>query len=629
MKEQAKFHGPILHGRRENIYKRSMILYNLRLMITLRNVSKSFGAQTLYEDISLQINQEDRFALVGPNGSGKSTLFKLIMGADHPDSGEVALRSGIRFGYLPQETASLSGKQVLQEVLGDDFSDNRREATAKRILMGLGFQILDFSRPVFELSGGWQMRVMIAKLLLDEPDLLMLDEPTNHLDLEALLWFQKHLQNYKGALFIISHDRDFINSVTNRIVEIRNHQLYLYRGTFENYLEQKKKEEEDLISAHKRQQKEIKELETYINRFRAKAALAKSVQSKIKYLDRIERIQLPPEPKTVGFTFPHASRSGHNVLTLKNIRHSYDGKNYVYDGLDLILERGQRIALIGPNGAGKSTLLKLLSGTLPFESGERKIGHLTEVRYFSQHRAEMFQAGRTVFEEACDTPRSHSETTIRTVLGCFLFEGETVHKKIEVLSGGEKSRLGLAKLLLDPPNLMLVDEPTTHLDVASVQTLLEALKDYEGTICFISHDVYFIRQLADNVIHVNQGKITHYPGGYDYFLHRKTQEESEEAELFRSSEKKREEPPKKKKEKKAGGKKTKEQKRQEAEKRNARYQAEKEKKKKEDKIAEIKNQEKIILEKLGNPDTHKDNSKVKDLNRQLATLQKKLKAFPS
>ena len=310
-------------------------------MITLRNISKAFGAQTLFEDISLQINSGDRFALVGPNGAGKSTLFKIIMGTEPPDSGEVALRSGVRFGYLPQETPHHSGKNVIEETVGEESHDNRREAQAKKILMGLGFKVTDFERPISELSGGWQMRVMIARLLVDEPDLLMLDEPTNHLDLESLLWFQNHLQAYRGAVFLISHDREFINAVTNRIIEVREAKLTIYNGTFEDYLEQKKKAEEDLISAYNRQRKEIEELEIFISRFRAKASLAATVQSKIKYLERMEKIQLPPEQKTVGFSFPQPKRAGHNVLVLKNLRQSYDGKRFIYDGLDLTLERGQ------------------------------------------------------------------------------------------------------------------------------------------------------------------------------------------------------------------------------------------------------------------------------------------------
>jgi ATP-binding cassette subfamily F protein 3 len=502
--------------------------------------------------------------------------------------------------------------------------------------MGLGFKITDFTRLTSELSGGWQMRVMIAKLLLEEPDLLMLDEPTNHLDLESLLWFQNYLQNYRGALFLISHDRDFINAITDRIVEVDQHKLKVYTGSFESYQEQKKQEAERLLSAYKLQQKEIKDLEEFISRFRAKASLAASVQSKIKYLDRMKRIELPPDQDTVGFSFPQPKRSGHNVLVLKDIRQSYDGKRWIYNGLDLTIERGQKIVLVGPNGAGKSTLLKMLAGNLAFQSGERKLGFEVEIGYFSQHRAEMFRPERTVFQEACDTRRAHSETNIRTILGSFLFRGEAVNKKVEVLSGGEKSRLGLARLLLDPPNFILMDEPTTHLDMASVQVLIEALRRFEGTICFISHDVYFIRNIANSVIHVNDGKITWYPGAYDDFMHKKSLEEGEEAELFRAEERieashKNSSPSKEEKQSSKenlgesgnkSGRKSKEQKRREAEERNARYRQSLDQKKQGDAAKTLEQEQAEIVEKL----SHLDNSseEIKKMSLRLAEIQKEL-----
>ena len=438
-------------------------------MITLRNLSKSFVSQVLLESVSLQINERDRFALVGPNGAGKSTLFKLIMKLEEPDAGEVSLRDGIRFGYLPQETYTFMGKHVLHEVVTDpDMTSGADKARAQKILVGLGFKPTDFERPIGELSGGWQMRVAIAKLLFEQPDLLMLDEPTNHLDLESLLWFQRYLQSYQGAIFLISHDRAFMNVVVDRIVEVRDHKLQVYTGTFEDFIEERKREDAARVDAYHRQQKEIEELETFIAKFRAKASTASRAQAKIKYLEKMERITLPEELQTVEFSFPQPARCGQNALILKNVVQSYDGIRPVYNGLDLTLERGQRIALVGPNGAGKSTLLKILAGQIPIQGGERKEGFNVEVGYFSQHRAEMFTPGKTAFEEACNTKRSHSETTIRSVLGSFLFRGQAAFKKVEVLSGGEKSRLGLARLLLDPPNVLLLDEPTTHLDMSSV-----------------------------------------------------------------------------------------------------------------------------------------------------------------
>ena len=600
-------------------------------MITLRNLHKSFGAQTLFDDASLQINPGDRFAIVGPNGAGKSTLFKLILGREEPDGGEIAVRSDLRFGYLPQETPSLSGRPVLSEVLSDGAHDGRQEARAKKILAGLGFKDADFERPVSSLSGGWQMRVMIARLLFEEPDLLLLDEPTNHLDLESLLWFQDHLRVSRSAVVMVSHDRSFIDHIAQRIVELRDGKLALYPVPFSAFQEQKKQEEEKVISAYNRQQKEIKELETFISRFRAKATLASSVQSKIKYLERMERIQLPADEKTVGFSFPQPKRSGHRVLMLENIRQSYDGVHWVYDGLDLELERGQRIALVGPNGAGKSTLLKLLAGRVPFQSGERKLGFDVSLGYFSQHRTDMFRGGRTVFEEAADTPRAHSETTIRTLLGSFLFRGDAVFKPVEVLSGGEKSRLGLAKILLDPPNLLLMDEPTTHLDIASVDVLVEALKAYEGTLVFISHDVYFIRAIANHVLHVNNGEVKWYPGGYDYFLHKRALEAREGGPASVSAQRLPSQPPATEDGLEAvrSGKKTKEQKRREAEERNAAYRLKQEKKKAREARAELEEEQAEILRLMGNPETHRDPKRVADLARQLGDVQRRLKDLPA
>ena len=626
-------------------------------MITLRRISKSYGNQALFEEVSLQINQGERFALVGPNGTGKSTLFKLIMGAEDPDEGEISLRTGITFGYLPQETAIFSGRTVLDEtVMSAGLQSAATAAKAKQILVGLGFRQTDFERPISELSGGWQMRVAIARLLLEEPDLLLLDEPTNHLDLESLLWFQNYLQNYRGAIFLISHDREFINDIVNRIVEVRQRKLNVYTGSFEDYLAQRRREDENLVSAYHRQQKEIKELEDFINKFRAKASTASRAQAKIKYLEKMERIELPETLATVGFSFPQPSRSGQNVLELKNVRQSYDGKQWVYEGLDLTLERGQKIALVGPNGSGKSTLIKLLAGAIPFQTGERKLGHNTEAGYFSQHRAEMFTAGRTVFEEALSTPRHHSEQTVRTLLGSFLFRGDAVFKKVDVLSGGEKSRLGLARLLLDPPNLLLLDEPTTHLDMASVDVLLEALKKFEGTICFISHDVYFIRQLADHIIHVNRGRVTWYPGDYDYFLHKKSQEEGEEGELFRSEERIEKAhhapavtpakgrggvpsppaisgghggPPLRSRDddKTAPSRKSKEQKRLEAEHRQAKYRQEQEAKRKQDVLKQLKEAESLLLDEMSRLETHQNPARVKELSQRLGDIQKRIKAF--
>ena len=362
------------------------------------------------------------------------------------------------------------------------------------------------------------MRAHLARLLVQEPDLLLLDEPTNHLDLESLVWFQEYLTSYPGAILMISHDREFLNQLVGSIIEIAHRRLNRYRGNWDSYVEQRAAREEQQLSAYKNQQKEIASLQLFADRFRAKASKASQAQSKLKQIDRMEKIEAPvSREKTVHFHFPQPARSGHRVITLKEVDHAY-GNLVVYRGLDFEAERGQRTVLVGPNGAGKSTLLKLLAGVLPVQSGAREIGHNAKVGYFSQYRVEMLDPKQTVLETARDMPNPVSEQTARTVLGSFLFRGDDVFKTTAVLSGGEKTRLALVRLLLDPPNLLLMDEPTTHLDVGSIDALVGALAQYEGTLIFISHDVYFIRAVAKTVLHINAGKLTPYAGDYDYYL---------------------------------------------------------------------------------------------------------------
>ena len=368
------------------------------------------------------------------------------------------------------------------------------------------------------MSGGWVMRAHLARLLVQEPDLLMLDEPTNHLDLEALLWFQEYLENYPGAIVVISHDREFLNQLVGSVVEIRQSRLIRYRGNYDEYLLQREAQEEQLLAAYKNQQREIARLQTFADRFRAKATKAAQAQSKLKQIERMEKIEAPAnDDAEIDFAFPQPKRSGLKVITLKNIHHAY-GSQVVYRGIDFQAERGERTVLVGPNGAGKSTLLKILAGVLQFQSGTRQLGHNVREGYYSQYRVEMLQAERTVLEEALDTPQAVTEQFVRTLLGCFLFRGDDVFKRVSVLSGGEKSRLALVKLLLNPPNLLLMDEPTTHLDIPSIDALIVALQQFEGTLIFISHDVYFIRALANHVLHVNAGRLTHYCGDYQYYL---------------------------------------------------------------------------------------------------------------
>ena len=524
-------------------------------MLTLSGITKAYGGRTLFADVTLQLNREDRVGLVGPNGAGKSTLFSIILGEESADDGEIITERNVNIGYLPQESSPAGNETVIEiataispefvklrriikawehdhpieaqhsEDVHDDVHDKYNElngyhieAKSKQILAGLSFREKDFDRPAREMSGGWVMRAHLARLLTQEPDLLMLDEPTNHLDLEALLWFQEYLQGYPGAILVISHDREFLNALISHTVEIRMSKLIKYRGNYDEYLVQREANEAQLLAAYKNQQREIEALQDFARRFGAKASKASQAQSKLKQIDRMEKIEAPTsDDKKVSFSFPQPQRSGQRVIRMKNIHFAY-GQNVVYSGVDFEAERGQRIVLVGPNGAGKSTLLKLLAANVTPSQGERELGHNVKSGYFSQYRVDQLDMSRSVLDEALDTPSKVTEQFVRTLLGSFLFRGDDVFKKISVLSGGEKSRLALVKLLLDPPNLLLMDEPTTHLDMNSIDALLYALDQFEGTLIFISHDVYFIRALANKVVHVNGGVLTHYAGDYQYYL---------------------------------------------------------------------------------------------------------------
>ena len=520
-------------------------------MLTVSQLSKSFAGRVLFEDVSLQVNRGDRIGLVGPNGAGKSTLFSLILGETTPDSGSVAVEKKATIGFLPQETSAAGDETVLELAMAsspelvqaqhlikrhesgidgdeegyhaalhifDEHGGWQLEPKAKRILAGLAFRESDFDRPARAMSGGWIMRAHLARLLVMEPDLLLLDEPTNHLDLESLGWFQEYLRQYPGAILMISHDREFLNQLVGSIIEIAHSKLIRYRGTWDNYIEQKAAREEQQLSAYKNQQKEIASLQLFADRFRAKASKASQAQSKLKQIDRMEKIEAPlAQGKKIKFRFPQPVRSGLRAIALKDVDHAY-GDLVVYRGLNFEAERGQRTVLVGPNGAGKSTLLKLLSGALTVQSGTREVGHNVRVGYFSQHRVDTLNVRNTVLENVLDSPNPVSEQTARTVLGSFLFRGDDVFKPVAVLSGGEKSRLALVRLLLDPPNLLLMDEPTTHLDIGSIDALIAALEQYEGTLIFISHDVHFIRAIAKSVLHIDAGRLTAYPGDYQYYL---------------------------------------------------------------------------------------------------------------
>src|SRR6476646_5149907 len=534
-------------------------------MLTVSQLSKSFAGRALFDDVSLQVNRGDRIGLVGPNGAGKSTLFALLLGDVSPDKGAIAIEKNATIGFLPQETAAAGDETVLELALavspelvraqkvikeheaGDDHEHEHEhkaddaayhnalhnfdehggwelEPKAKRVLAGLAFRETDFDRPARALSGGWIMRAHLARLLVMEPDLLLLDEPTNHLDLESLQWCQEYLRSYPGAIVMISHDREFLNQLVGSIFEIAHSKLVRYKGDWDSYVEQKAAREEQQLAAYKNQQKEIASLQLFADRFRAKASKASQAQSKLKQIDRMKKIAAPvARGKTIKFHFPQPVRSGLRVITLKDVDHAY-GDLVVYRGMEYQAERGQRTVLVGPNGAGKSSLLKLLAGVLPVQHGVRELGHNVRTGYFSQNRIDVLNASYTVLESARDMPNPVSEQTARTVLGSFFFRGDDVFKTVSVLSGGEKSRLALVRLLLDPPNLLLMDEPTTHLDVGSIDALIGALKQYHGTLIFISHDVHFIRAIATSVLHVTTGaagtggRLTFYPGDYDYYL---------------------------------------------------------------------------------------------------------------
>jgi ATP-binding cassette subfamily F protein 3 len=547
-------------------------------MLTISQVTKSFGARTLFSDVSLQVNRGNRIGLIGPNGAGKSTLFSLILGHDSPDDGAIVLQKGARAGYLPQESVPAGKETILElallggslnsgvaEIVDDLDLDHQREAKAKRILSGLAFRERDFTRPASEFSGGWISRAHLARLLVAEPDLLLLDEPTNHLDLQSVGWLQNYLREYTGAIVLVSHDRAFLNALVGKIVEFDRGKLVHYHGDYEAYLTQRAARRDQQLAAFKNQQREIAKLQTFIDRFGAKNTKAAQAQSKRKQIERMEKIEAPePEMASVHFRFPQPARSGARVLELKQLQHAY-GELLVYRDLNLLIERGQRTVLVGPNGAGKSTLLKLLAGVLPVQRGERRLGINVELGYFSQHRAEMFDLRRTVLAEALAMVNPPGEQIVRSILGAFLFRGDDVFKPVSVLSGGEKSRLALAKLLLAPPNLLLMDEPTTHLDMRSIEALVGALRQYEGTLLFISHDVYFIRQIATSVLRVQDGEVTLFPGDYDYYLDKSARDAAVLAGTVDSGNTNSES-------RSVGSKNGKERKRREAEERQAKYQ---------------------------------------------------------
>jgi ATP-binding cassette, subfamily F, member 3 len=559
-------------------------------MIQLSGAGKRFGHKLLFENTDWLITPRDRVGLVGANGTGKSTLMKVLAGLDSFDYGSLIVAKGTTAGYLPQDGLSLSGRTVFAECMGvfaelhamereletlthqiselDHSSPEyanvadryhglehefrtrdgyAMEAEVGRVLMGLGFGKQDWERQTEEFSGGWQMRLALAKLLLQKPNLLLLDEPTNHLDLEARNWLEEYLHDYPHALVLISHDRYFLDVVVNKIAEIWNKRFWFYTGNYDKFLSQKTQRNEQLQAAYKNQRDRIEQLEVFINRFRYQATKAKQVQSRIKELEKIERIEVPAEEKTIHFSFPQPKPSGRIVAEFVGVAKSYTqaggGQKEVFRDASFMIEKGDRIALVGINGAGKSTLIKLLAGAEPPTCGAFKLGHNVEADHFAQDQYKELDADSRMIDDLGNASPRSTQTELRGLLGCFLFSEDDVFKKIGVLSGGERGRYALLRLLLHPANFLLLDEPTNHLDLRAKDVLLHALMEYTGTVVFVSHDRYFIDKLATRVFEIGDGKVEVYPGNYEDYLWRKQGGSAKQNEAIRQQLRMTEAPP--------------------------------------------------------------------------------------
>jgi len=545
-------------------------------MIGINNITFFISNRCLFSNINFQISKGDRIGLVGPNGAGKTTLLRLIVGKYTPEEGQVEIPKNETVGYLEQEVHEQNSERSIRDLalsafdeaiglekrieklsnsiadITDFYSDeyhqllseldhlqaryevlegDKKESKTEEVLEGLGFKTYQLDMPLSKFSGGWRMRVALAKILLQKPDVLLLDEPTNHLDIDSIEWIEKYLMNYEGAVVIVSHDQYFLNRLVTKIFEVRNKKIYQYEGNYDSYLEQRKEQIEQLQKAYESQRKMIADAEKFISRFRYKATKAKQVQSRIKQLEKLDIIEEPePSQEEIHFHFPEPPRSGKVVLELNNLMKTYPAGQedrpvpvFTY-GQNLEVERGDKVAIVGPNGAGKSTLARIIDGIESFD-GERKVGHNVTMAFFAQNLADVMDSNREVLEEMEHSAQtSEARAQVRTILGCFLFSGDDVFKKIKVLSGGERSRLALAKTLLEPANLLILDEPTNHLDINSKNILLDALREFKGTVIAISHDRHFLSGFASKIWRVGDGRVKVYPGNYDYYLWKREQE---------------------------------------------------------------------------------------------------------
>ena len=533
-------------------------------MLQLSGASKRFGHKLLFEDVDWLVTPNDHAGLVGANGTGKTTLLRILAGLDTVDGGQRTSTRGLTAGYLPQDGLTLSGRSVFAECLSvfagvraleDELEELTRrmpeldpagseyrevaerfhrvenefrahdgyaiEAQVGAVLTGLGFRKEDWSRRTEEFSGGWQMRIALARLLLEKPNLLLLDEPTNHLDLEARNWLEDYLNAYPYAFVLVSHDRYFLDVTVRKIVELWNRRMFFYPGNYEKYTSLRDERRAQLQAAYRNQQDRIHQLEAFISRFRYQATKAKQVQSRIKELDKIERIEIPPEEKAIHFSFPQPKASGRVVAHFQRVAKRY-GERLVFEDVDFFIERGDRVALVGVNGAGKSTLIKILVGIEPISAGEFTLGHNVQPDYFAQDQYKELDPEAKLLDEMAGVTPMTPLVELRNLLGCFLFSEDDVFKKVGVLSGGERNRFALARLLVKPSNFLLLDEPTNHLDLRAKDVLLDALKEYSGTVVFVSHDRYFIDKLATRIFEVADGRITVFPGNYEDYLWRKS-----------------------------------------------------------------------------------------------------------